>query len=72
MAGRNGMTRISGEMGIRISLYQGIRHSSATEAATRVSMDVILEFLGYTSQRMSRRYVKQNPDRLKGALRVVK
>lgn len=64
--------RITGEMGIRISLYQGTRHSSATEAATRVSMDVISEFLGHTSQRMSRRYVKQNADRLKGALRVVK
>lgn len=64
--------RITAGMGIRISLYQGTRHSSATEAATRVSMDVISEFLGHTSQRMSRRYVKQNPDRLKGALRVVK
>jgi integrase len=59
-------------MGIRVSMYQGTRHSSATEAATRVSMDVISEFLGHTSLRMSRRYVKQNPDRLKGALRVVK
>jgi len=64
--------KISGGMGIRISLYQGTRHSSATEAATRVSMDVISEFLGHTSQRMSKRYVKQNPDRLKGALRVAK
>jgi integrase len=45
---------------------------SATEAATRVSMDVISEFLGHTSQQMSKRYVKQNSDRLKGALRAVK
>jgi len=64
--------RITWEMGIRISLYQGTRHSSATEAATRVSMDVIQEFLGHTSLRMSKRYVKFNSDRLKGALRVVK
>jgi integrase len=35
-------------------------------------MDVISEFLGHTSMRMSRRYVKQNPDRLKGVLRMVK
>ena len=64
--------RVCSQMGVKISLYQGTRHSSATEAATRVSMDVISEFLGHTSQRMSRRYVKQNADRLKGALRVVK
>ncbi len=40
--------RITAEMGIDISLYQGTRHSSATEAVNRVGMDVVQEFLGHT------------------------
>jgi len=63
--------RIAGEMGIRVSLYQGTRHSSATEAVDRVGMDRVQEFLGHTRQAMTKRYVKQNPDRLKVVLRKV-
>jgi integrase len=58
-------------MGIRVSLYQGTRHSSATEAVDRVGMDRVQEFLGHTRQAMTKRYVKQNPDRLKVVLRKV-
>ena len=63
--------RIAGEMGIRVSLYQGTRHSSATEAVDRVGMDRVQEFLGHTRQAMTKRYVKQNPDRLRVVLRKV-
>jgi integrase len=61
--------RIAGKMGIRVSLYQGTRHSSATEAVDRVGMDRVQEFLGHTRQAMTKRYVKQNPDRLRVVLR---
>jgi len=36
--------RVTKEMGIDISLYQGTRHSSATEAVNRVGMDMVQEF----------------------------
>ena len=63
--------RIAGEMGIRVSLYQGTRHSSATEAVDRVGMDRVQEFLGHTRQAMTKRYGKQSPDRLRVVLRKV-
>ncbi len=56
-------------LGINISLYQGTRHSSATEAADRVGVDATQEFLHHTNRRMTERYVKQNTDRLKKVLR---
>lgn len=61
--------RISLSHGVNISLYQGTRHSSATEAADRVGIDATQEFLHHTNRRMTERYVRQNPDRLKKVLR---
>lgn len=55
--------------GVSISLYQGTRHSSATEAADRVGIDATQEFLHHTNRKMTERYAKANPDRLKPVLR---
>ena len=57
------------EFGIDISLYQGTRHSSATEAADRVGIDWVKQFLHHSSQRMTLRYAKLNPDKLRRVLR---
>lgn len=62
--------RIARAQGINISLYNGTRHSSATEAADRVGIDATQEFLHHTNRRMTERYVKQNPDRLRKVLRI--
>jgi integrase len=59
------------QMGIDISLYQGTRHSSATEAVNRVGMDRVQEFLGHTRSAMTRRYAKMNVNGLKPVLRKV-
>jgi len=56
-------------MGVTVSLYQGTRHSSASAAADRAGIDATQEFLHHTSRRITERYVKQNPDRLKKVLR---
>jgi integrase len=61
--------RVTSDIGIRISLYQGTRHSSATEAVNRAGMDRVLEFLGHTRSNMTRRYAKMNPEGLKEVLR---
>jgi integrase len=55
-------------MGVKISFYQGIRHSSATEAANRVGMDKVQEFLGHTRSAMTKRYARMNPNGLKSVL----
>lgn len=60
---------ITSKMGIKISLYQGTRHSSATEAVNRVGMDRVQEFLGHTRSTMTKRYAKMNPNGLKSVLR---
>jgi integrase len=62
----------AGSMGVTVSLYQGTRHSSASAAADRVGVDATQEFLHHTSRRITERYVKQNPDRLKKVLRKPK
>lgn len=61
--------RITSEMGIKISSYQGTRHSSATEAVNRVGMDKVQEFLGHTRSVMTKRYAKMNTDGLKSGFR---
>jgi integrase len=61
--------RISLTLGVNISLYQGTRHSSATEAADRVGVDATQDFLYHTSRKMTERYAQKNPDRLKKVLR---
>ncbi|NWF93940.1 MAG: tyrosine-type recombinase/integrase, partial [Syntrophaceae bacterium] len=61
--------RITSEMGIKISFYQGTRHSSATEAVNRVGMDRVQEFLGHTRSAMTKRYAKMNTEGLKEVLR---
>lgn len=61
--------RVTSEMGIEISFYQGTRHSSATEAVNRVGMDGVQEFLGHTRPTMTRRYARMNTDELKSVLR---
>lgn len=57
------------QIGVDIGLYQGTKHSSATELADREGVDMAQEFLGHTNRAMTKRYVKQNPDRLRKALR---
>jgi len=61
--------RITSEIGIKICLYQGTRHSSATEAVNRVGMDKVQEFLGHTRSTMTKRYAKMNTEGLKSVLR---
>ena len=61
--------RLTSEMGVKISFYQGTRHSSATEAVNRVGMDRVQEFLGHTRSAMTKRYAKMNPEGLKSVLR---
>jgi integrase len=61
--------RITSMMGIKISLYQGTKHSSATEAYDRVGLDDLQEFLGHSHRDMTKRYAKPNVDRLKRVLR---
>lgn len=61
--------RTAKKVGFDISLYQGTRHSSATEAVDRVGLDATQEFLDHASQKMTRRYVRLNPDRLRKVLR---
>ena len=55
-------------MGVKISFYQGTRHSSATAAVNRAGMDRVQEFVGPRSN-MTRRYAKMNPEGLKEVLR---
>lgn len=61
--------RVALTFGVNIFLYQGTRHSSATEAADRVGVDGVQEFLHHRSRRTTEKYVRQNPDRLKPVLR---
>ena len=61
--------RISLILGVNISLYQGTRHSSATEAVNRVGVDATQEFLHHTSRAMTKRYAKVNVHGLKKVLR---
>lgn len=61
--------RITSEMGIRISFYQGTKHSSATEALNRVGMDKVQEFLGHSNPAMTRRYARMNTEGLKEVIR---
>jgi integrase len=61
--------RVSLQMGIDIPLYQGTRHSTATEAVNRVGMDMVQEFLGHTRTNTTRRYAKVNVNGLKKVLR---
>jgi hypothetical protein len=57
------------KLGIDVSLYQGTRHNSATAATDRVGIDGVREFLHHTNRKMTERYVKANPDRLRKVLR---
>ena len=61
--------RLTSEMGVKISFYQGTRHSSATETVNRVGMDRVQEFLGHTRSAMTKRYAKMNTEGLKSVLR---
>jgi integrase len=63
--GRKLWNRVTAEKGIDISLYQGTRHSSATEAVSRVGMDVVQEFLGHTRRAMTKRYARITVDSLR-------
>jgi integrase len=58
---------ITSAMGIEISLYQGTRHSSITEAVERAGYDDLQEFVGHASRAMTKRYGKMN---VKGLERV--
>lgn len=62
-------SRITSAMGIKISLYQGTRHSSITEAVERVGYDDVQEFVGHANRAMTKRYGKMNVKRLERVLR---
>ena len=64
--------RITRAMGIEISFYQGTRHSSATEAASRVGLDRVQEFLGHTGRATTKRYARMDVEGLKPVLRPAK
>jgi integrase len=57
------------ELGVKITFYQGTRHSSITEAVAREGYDDVQEFVGHTRRDMTKRYGKPNVDRLKKVLR---
>lgn len=61
--------RVCNEMGVEIQLYQGTKHSSATELADREGVDMAQEFLYHTNRATTKRYVKANPERLRKGLR---
>ena len=61
--------RACNEQGVKISLYQGTKHSSATEAVNRVGVDATQEFLGHTNRAMTKRYAKVSAEGLKRVLR---
>ena len=61
--------RTAKEMGIKITFYQGTKHSSASEATDRVGMDRVQEFLHHSNPAMTRRYAKMNVNRLNSVLR---
>jgi site-specific recombinase XerD len=61
--------KLTSEMGVKISFYQGTRHSSATEAVNRLGMDRVQEFLGHTRLAMMKRYARMNTEGLKSVLR---
>lgn len=61
--------RVCKQKGVDIGLYQGTKHSSATELADREGVDLAQEFLGHSNRAMTKRYVKQNPERLRKGLR---
>ncbi len=67
--GRKLWNRVTAEMGIRISFYQGTRHSSATEAVNRTNLDLVRQFLGHTRQAMTQKYARMNTEGLKPVLR---
>ena len=56
-------------MGIKISFYQGTRHSSATEAVNRTKLDLMRQFLGHPRQAMIQKYARMNPEGLRPVLR---
>ena len=62
--------RITSQMGIRISLYQGTRHCSITAAVERVGYDDVQEFVGHANRAMTKRYGKMNVKRLERVLRT--
>ncbi len=64
--------RTARQFGVEISLYQGTRHSSATEAVNRVGVDSVQEFLGHTSRAMTKRYAKINVESKIPVLRKMK
>ncbi len=61
--------RISLTLGVNISLYQGTRHSSATEAVNRVGVDATQEFLHHTNRAMTKRYAKIDVESKRKVLR---
>lgn len=63
--------RISKSLNVEISLYQGTRHSSATEAVNRVGIDATQEFLGHTTRAMTKRYAEVNVESKRKVLRRV-
>jgi len=67
--GRKLWKRISKSLNVEISLYQGTRHSSATELAGRMGVDLAQEFLHHSSRAMTKRYAKQSVENLRKGLR---
>lgn len=61
--------RVSLTFGVNISLYQGTRHSSATEAVNRVGIDATQEFLHHTNRAMTKRYAKIDVESKRKVLR---
>ena len=58
--------RITGGLGIDISLYQGTKHSGASQAINAgVDLKVIQEMLGHKDPRTTARYMEVSADRLK-------
>jgi len=57
------------QVGVKISLYWGTKTSSATELADREGEAFTQQFMGHTTLKMAKRYIKNNPERLRKGLR---
>jgi hypothetical protein len=56
-------------MGIKLSFFQGARHSSAKEAVERFGYDDLHEFFGHTRSATTKKCARMNTEGLKSVLR---
>jgi integrase len=59
---REEWNRAAASVGLRVSMYEGLKHSSATDAARRgVPLEIIAQALGHSDSRITQRYARLHP-----------